>query len=72
MKGVEDWRKGQIAFNFVYAVDPDLADLVRGNVDIDPFHRDVNLDVFWEFVRAETWRRENVEEDDMNKDEQDV
>ncbi len=51
-----DWRAGQIAFNFVYLVAPDLADKIRANHDIDPFHKDENLDAFWEFLVKETGR----------------
>ncbi len=51
-----DWRAGQIAFNFVYLVDPELADNVRGDKEIDPFYNDENLDVFWDYLVKETGR----------------
>lgn len=50
----EDWRPGQIAFNFVYLANPGLADKIRGDAKIDPFHRDENLDAFWQYMKNET------------------
>lgn len=44
-----EWRKGQIAFNFVDMVRPDIANSVRGDHKLDPFHRDENLDRFWKY-----------------------
>ncbi len=52
-----NWRKGQIAFNFVYLANPKLADKIRGVENYDPFHRDENLDRFWNWLREETGTR---------------
>lgn len=46
----EDWRKGQIAFNFVWLVAPELAEEIRGDSEKDPFHTDENLDAFWNYL----------------------
>ena len=43
-------RPGQLAYNMLRKVRPDLADQVRGQQGIDPFHRDDNLPAFFQFV----------------------
>lgn len=63
LKAVEDahrtyptWRTGQAAFNVLHRIRPMLAESIRGNWSIDPFHRDHNLDVFYDFVHS-NWER---------------
>lgn len=45
----KNWRTGQVAFNLLAHVRPDIADMVRGS-DYDPFHNDGNLSGFYDFV----------------------
>jgi hypothetical protein len=48
-----EWRDGQLAFNVLYMVYPQLAEAVRGrHDDLDPYCRDENLPRFTEFVKA--------------------
>lgn len=42
-----DWREGQSAFNALYDLYPEVANEIRGS-DCDPFHRDSNLEDFWD------------------------
>lgn len=44
-----DWRIGQSAFNLLYRVRPDLAEMLRGS-DFDPFYKNENLAAFYSFV----------------------
>mgnify|MGYP000932282889 FL=1 len=39
------WRQGQLYFNALYDVDPELANEVRGTT-IDPFYRDDKIESF--------------------------
>ena len=61
-----EWRKGQIAYNFVYLANPELARDIIGT-DKDPFYRDENLDRFWNWVQSQVapWKedREAKEEE---------
>jgi len=43
-------REGQFWYNFLHLHRPDLADQVRGNLDIDPFYEDSNLRAFFTYV----------------------
>lgn len=45
-----EWRKGQTAFNTLYALEPDMANLIRGNRYIDPFYNDGNLRTFYKWL----------------------
>jgi len=45
-----DWRPGQIAFNVVWIANPDWADEIRGNQNINPYLDDKNLDNFWNYL----------------------
>jgi hypothetical protein len=48
-----EWRDGQLAFNVLYMVYPQLAEMVRGRIDdLDPYYRDENLPRFTDFVKA--------------------
>ena len=38
-------RWGQIAFNLMYEINPEVANKYRGS-DIDPFHKDIFRDIF--------------------------
>lgn len=49
-----EWRRGQAAFNALYAVAPDMGDAVRGSC-VDPFHRDERLREFWGWLEALAW-----------------
>lgn len=44
-------RLGQVWFSELYAIRPDLANLVRGT-DVDPFHDDRRLPEANEFIRV--------------------
>jgi hypothetical protein len=46
-----DQRDGQIAFNALHDIAPDVAEKIRGT-DADPFHDDERLDAFWTAVEA--------------------
>ena len=39
------WRKGQLYFNALYDVDPELANHIRGT-SIDPLHQDEKIESF--------------------------
>ena len=43
------WRTGQAAYNLLDTVRPDLSFMVAGS-DIDPFHDDSRLPLFYDFV----------------------
>jgi hypothetical protein len=49
------WRHGQCLFNALARVDLDLADRVRGDVDLDPFHDDGKIPTFSKWL-AINWR----------------
>lgn len=49
IRAMEHLRNGQVAFNELYAIDPGLADLIRGT-EADPFYDDSRLAVFQETV----------------------
>jgi hypothetical protein len=38
-----DWRTGQTHFNVLWEMRPDLAERVRGDLNLDPFYRVQNL-----------------------------
>jgi hypothetical protein len=40
------WRMGQAYFNVLYAIEPELADKIRGDFLLDPFHRDERIPAF--------------------------
>ena len=42
-------RQGQIAFNELYATEPDIANSIRGS-EFDPFYDDEKLEAFFERV----------------------
>jgi hypothetical protein len=42
------WRKGQAMFNALYALEPDLANIIRGQYGVDPFYRDDFIPAFYE------------------------
>lgn len=42
-------RKGQKAFNDLYQVDPDIANLIRGTIN-DPFYNDKRLPDFYKKI----------------------
>lgn len=46
-------RSGQVYFNVLYQVRPDLSERIR-TTDLDPFYRDQRLPQFLEFV-ANNW-----------------
>lgn len=50
-----DIRVGQYLFNYLYQINPDLADLIRGTEN-DPFYldNDDRISKFWKFVE-ENW-----------------
>jgi len=43
-RGVQ--RLGQWAFNLLYEIRPDLAGMVRGQMDLDPYYEDDNMTRF--------------------------
>ena len=47
-----EWRKGQIAYNVLSVVRPDLAHKIN-NTDLDPFHDDDRLDNFWRWLATQ-------------------
>lgn len=53
-KNRPEWRIGQVAFNSLCEVRPEIADRIRGNGALDPFYIDANIPAFAEFVR-ENW-----------------
>jgi hypothetical protein len=55
---LETWRVGQLYFNVLYDVKPDLANEARGAL-LDPFHRDDRLPLFLSFV-AINWNQTNA------------
>ena len=59
IRPMEQLRTGQVAFNSLYAADPDLANQIRGT-DADPFYDDSRLELFRETIarlRAERSQR---------------
>lgn len=51
------WRYGQVLFNTLYSMDPDLANRIRGGPD-DPFHFDshsVQVSRFKQVLDNSTW-----------------
>ena len=44
-----NWRKGQLYFNCLYSMDPELANELRGS-DKDPFYRDDRIPAFLEII----------------------
>lgn len=50
-EGISEWRDGQRAFNMLHNLRPDLAEVVRGEVN-DPFYSDDNLPSFWQWLEA--------------------
>lgn len=53
-KRPESIRPGQQAFNMLHDVRPDLANTIRGDAMLDPFHMNENLPAFWAWL-AEHW-----------------
>lgn len=43
-------REGQKAFNLLLDCRPDLAEKIRGNMNLDPFYRDDRLKPFFSWV----------------------
>jgi hypothetical protein len=41
-----EWRTGQAMFNTLYQLEPEVADMVRGRLGIDPFYNDNNIPAF--------------------------
>lgn len=44
------WRLGQVAFNVLWEVRPDLSEQVRAT-PLDPFHNRATLQEFYEWVK---------------------
>lgn len=59
MKNADKWRRGQLAFNLLHVVRPDLANRIRGTLR-DPYYHDERLLIFWTWVEEES-RIENLE-----------
>ncbi len=49
----EDWRRGQVWFNALHRVRPDLSEKVRGT-QFDPFYQDDRVPKFINWL-AENW-----------------
>lgn len=48
-----EWRAGQVYYNALFEVRPDLANLVDDRHDLDPFYRDDVLTGFLAFMRGQ-------------------
>ena len=49
LKEFPSLRKGQIMFNVLYEVKPELADKIRSS-NIDPFYNDNNIPEFMKYI----------------------
>lgn len=39
-----EWREGQVYFNAINAIAPDIANIIRGESNADPFYNDDNIE----------------------------
>ncbi len=60
---IPSYRMGQHMFNVLYQENEHLADIVRGDLKLDPFHKDENIPAFERFVET-LWNIRNLSKDD--------
>ena len=53
------WRCGQVLFNYLYTVNPDLADKIRGT-ELDPFYNDARIRDCINFLKSEWTDNDNI------------
>lgn len=44
------WRRGQALFNTLWKLHPEIANAIRGDDHLDPFHNDHNIQNLWQHL----------------------